>query len=81
MMSPKYYDETPAPSSGKKAGGWILIALSSLSILGTLVALSSGDAEAFKGLPFAIGLIGAGIYLIGRSEGKNYNVSALTEVE
>src|SRR5690554_4151944 len=44
MLSPKYYDDNPAPSTGKKVAGWIMIVVFSLGTLGQFVVLGSGEA-------------------------------------
>jgi hypothetical protein len=81
MLSRKYYDPNPEPSSSKKVWGWILIVLFSLSFLGQIMQLDSGhgDASALNALFMAVGFIGLGFYLIELGKGKNFNTEALTK--
>jgi hypothetical protein len=83
MLSRKYYDENPKPSTGKKVWGWILIVLSVLSFLGRLMMISQGvernSGDNFNQIFIAIGLFGLGYYLIELSKGKNFNTEALTK--
>ena len=81
MLSRKYYDPNPEPSNSKKNWGWILIVFCSLSVLGQIRILGSGqgDASALNGLFMAIGFIGLGFYLIELAKGKNFNTEALTK--
>lgn len=83
MLSRKYYDPNPEPSKSKKVWGWILIVFFSLSALGPLMRLGSGngDATALNALFMAIGFIGLGYYLIELSKGKNFNTEALTKTD
>lgn len=83
MLSRKYYDPNPEPSKSKKVWGWILIVFFSLSALGQLMRLGSGngDATALNALFMAIGFIGLGYYLIELSKGKNFNTEALTKTD
>jgi len=83
MLSRKYYDPNPEPSKSKKVWGWILIVNFSLSALGPLMRLGSGngDATALNALFMAIGFIGLGYYLIELSKGKNFNTEALTKTD
>lgn len=83
MLSRKYYDPNPEPSKSKKVWGWILIVFFSLSVLGQLMRLGSGngDASALNALFMAIGFIGLGYYLIELSKGKNFNTEALTKTD
>lgn|SRR5690606_5900378 len=83
MLSRKYYDPNPEPSKSKKVWGWILIVFFSLSVLGQLMRLGSGngDATALNALFMAIGFIGLGYYLIELSKGKNFNTEALTKTD
>jgi heme/copper-type cytochrome/quinol oxidase subunit 3 len=81
MLSRKYYDPNPEPSSSKKVWGWILIVLFSLSFLVQIMRLASGhgDASALNALFMAVGFIGLGFYLIELGKGKNFNTEALTK--
>lgn len=84
MLSRKYYDENPAPSSGKKIWGWVLIVLFSLSALGSLLKLGNdpnADASVLNAVFMAIGFVGLGYYLIELSKGKNFNTEALTKID
>jgi len=83
MLSRKYYDINPKPSKSKKIWGWILIALCSLSLLGQLNNLKSGNfSESALGTLFmTIGFIGLGYYLNELSKGKNFNIKALTKTD
>lgn len=83
MLSPKYYDDNPAPSTGKKVTGWIMIILFSLVALRGFVRLGSGDASpaVFRALFLTIALVGAGAYLVGRGQGKSYNSPAIQPLE
>lgn len=82
MLSPKYYDQNPAPSQTKKVIGWILIVLFSLSAVGSFIRLSKlgNDGGILNALFMAIGFIGLGVYLIELSKGRNFNIEALTKV-
>lgn len=83
MLSRKYFDENPKPSTGKKVWGWILIVLSVLSFLGRLMMISQGvernPGDNFNQIFIAVGLFGLGYYLIELSKGKNFNTEALTK--
>lgn len=83
MLSRKYYDENPKPSTGKKVLGWILIVLSVLSFLGRLMMISQGvernPVDNVNKIFIAVGLFGLGYYLIELSKGKNFNTEALTK--
>lgn len=81
MLSRKYYDPNPKPSKSKKIWGWILIVFFSLSELGQLIRLGSGNSDAsdVNAIFITIGLIVLGYYLIELSKGKNFNTEALTK--
>jgi hypothetical protein len=81
MLSRKYYDPNPKPSKSKKIWGWILIVFCSLSEIGQLILLGSGNSDAsdVNAIFITIGLIVLGYYLIELSKGKNFNTQALTK--
>ena len=81
MLSRKYYDPNPEPSSSKKIWGWVIIVLSALSGVGQLIRLGSGngDSSSINALFMAVGLIGLGFYLIELSKGTNFNTDAITK--
>jgi drug/metabolite transporter (DMT)-like permease len=81
MLSRKYYDPNPKPSKSKKIWGWILIVFCSLSEIGQLILLGSGNSDAsdVNAVFITIGLIVLGYYLIELSKGKNFNTEALTK--
>jgi hypothetical protein len=83
MLSRKYYESNPEPSSSKKIWGWVLIVLFALSTIGQLVRLGSGhgDSNSINALFMAIGFVGLGFYLIELSKGKNFNSDALTKTD
>lgn len=83
MLSRKYYDPNPSPSSAKTAWGWILIIFFSLSLIGQLLRLANGQVNAgsINALFLCIGLIGLGAYLLELAKGKNFNTEALTKVD
>jgi MFS family permease len=83
MLSRKYYDANPNPSKSKKIWGWILVILFSLSLVGQLMAISTGNTNSmtFNSLSITIGFIGLGYYLIELGKGKNFNTEALTSKE
>lgn len=83
MLSRKYYDPNPAPSTAKTVWGWILIIFFSLSLIGQFLRLAnsqvnSGTLNAFF---LCIGFIGLGAYLLELAKGKHFNTEALTKVE
>jgi len=83
MLSRKYYDPNPEPSTSKKVWGWILIVFFSLSVIGQFMRIGNGlaDAYAYNGLFMAIGFVGLGIYLIELGNGKNFNTEALSKTD
>jgi hypothetical protein len=90
MLSRKYYEESPNPSTGKKIAGWILIILFTLPTIGAFIYLSKGgitDALNTGGVGYligrfsGIGFIALGIYLIQLGNGVNFNTSELTKID
>ncbi len=83
MLSRKYYEPNPAPSSAKTVWGWILILLISLSLIVQFLKPANGQISAgsINAIFIDIGLIGLGAYLLGLAKGKNFNTDALTKVE
>jgi len=71
MLSRKYYEKKPDVSNTKKVLGWILVVLSSLSLIPSL-------ADGFGVFLMTLGLIGVGFYLIELGKGNNLNKKALT---
>lgn len=81
MLSRKYYDENPKPSTGKKVWGWILIIFSTLSVLRILImrSIERNPGDNINQLVMSIGLFGLGYYLIKLGNGKTFNTIALAK--
>ena len=86
MLSRKYYDKNPEPSNSKQIWGWVLLVLFSLSVLGQIANLASGNGDvggvaALNALFMGIGFIGLGFYIKELGKGKNFNTGALTKTD
>jgi|AntRauTorckE5430_2_1112549.scaffolds.fasta_scaffold18597_2 tryptophan-rich sensory protein len=90
MLSRKYYEASPNPSTGKKIIGWVLIILFILPTIGAFLyllkggitdALSTGGVGYLIGRFSGIGFIALGIYLIQLGNGVNFNTSELTKID
>lgn len=83
LLSRKYYDANPIPSTAKTVWGWILIAFFSLSLIAQFIRLSNGQTNAgtLNAFFFCIGFIGLGAYLLELAKGKNFNTEALTKAD
>lgn len=83
MLSRKYYDPYPEPSTSKKIWGLVLIVAFTLSILGNIQILEKrpGDSLVINAIFMAIGFVGLGFYLIQLSIGKKFNSEAITKTD
>lgn len=83
MLSPKYYNPNPEPSTTKKVIGWILVAYSVLTGILMLKKVGSGHYSVMdlNSLFMDIGFTGLGIYLIMRADGTSFNSDELTKTD
>jgi len=85
MLSRKYYDDNPKPSTGKKVWGWILMVLGVLSFLVRMMMISQGvnrnPSDNINQIFIALGFVGLGYYLIELGKGKSFNTEALTKTD
>ncbi len=85
MLSRKYIDKNPQPSSTKIILGWILMMFFTFSTIIQLIGIRNVPDEhligAIGGITYGFGFAGLGYYLIQLGKGKNFNTKALTKTD